>query len=643
MTDLIATLQAAAGNAAGEGLYVEEVFSTYLYDGNASSQTITNGINLEDEGGLTWFKGRDATTFHILIDTERGGTKWLRSGSSNGESTVSPAWVEFNTDGFNLPQAINGLNNTQQMVSWTFRKAPKFFDVVTYTGTGSAQNISHNLGSVPGAIFIKRTSSTEDWLVYHRSTGNEAGTGLNETAATYTGVTQYWNSTTPTDSVFTVNTHARVNTSGETYVAYLFAHNDGDGEFGEDADQDIIKCGSYTGNDGTQDIDVGFEPQWVMIKNTDNTSNWAIFDVMRGFTRPITTAGPDSIAIYPNTAGAEVGIARIFPTANGFGFISEAGGTVNTVHDFIYIAIRRGPMKTPESGTEVFAADSSPNSNDPRFISGFPVDMAMSRKRTSTGVSGMDIQSRLTGNKYMRTGSTNAEASSSTNDMDYMNGFDDDGDTATDFIAHMFRRAPGFFDVVAYVGTGSAQNVSHNLEVSPELLLVKRRDSARSWRVFTEAVGNTGSLRLDSDAASDTGVTAYWNNTSPTESVFTVGTDNDTNASGGAYIAYLFATVPGVSKVGSYTGNGTSQTIDCGFSNGARFVLIKESSGAGDWNVFDTERGIVAGNDPRLELNTSDAEDTGDDFVDPVSSGFAVTSDTKVNTNNATYVFLAIA
>jgi len=127
----------------------------------------------------------------------------------------------------------------------------------------------------------------------------------------------------------------------------------------------------------------------------------------------------------------------------------------------------------------------------------------------------------------------------------------------------------------------------------------------------------------------------------PTDTYFDVDFDiingNDT------YIAYLFATVAGVSKVGSYTGNGTSQTIDCGFSTGARFVLIKRTDSTGDWHVYDSERGIVAGNDPRLELNTTDAEDTGSDDIDPVSSGFSVTSNADVNTNTAEYIFLAIA
>jgi hypothetical protein len=112
------------------------------------------------------------------------------------------------------------------------------------------------------------------------------------------------------------------------------------------------------------------------------------------------------------------------------------------------------------------------------------------------------------------------------------------------------------------------------------------------------------------------------------------------------YIAYLFATLAGISKVGSYTGDGTTgKVIDCGFTTGARFILIKRTDSTGDWYVWDSGRGIVAGNDPHLSLNTITAEVTTDDSVDPDSSGFIVNQNatTNINVTSATYIFLAFA
>jgi hypothetical protein len=132
---------------------------------------------------------------------------------------------------------------------------------------------------------------------------------------------------------------------------------------------------------------------------------------------------------------------------------------------------------------------------------------------------------------------------------------------------------------------------------------------------------------------------------SSTATALLLGGDTDVSGAGSTYVAYLFASCPGVSKVGSYTGNGSSQTIDCGFAAGARFVLIKRTNAAGDWYVWDTARGIVSGNDPHLSLNTTAAEVTTNDTIDPASSGFIVNqvSATNVNVSSATYIYLAIA
>jgi hypothetical protein len=135
-----------------------------------------------------------------------------------------------------------------------------------------------------------------------------------------------------------------------------------------------------------------------------------------------------------------------------------------------------------------------------------------------------------------------------------------------------------------------------------------------------------------------------FNDSAPTSSVFTVGAQGSVGASGRTYVAYLFATLAGVSKVGSYTGNGSSQTINCGFSGGARFVMVKATSTTGDWVVVDTARGLVSGNDPFLQLNSTAAEVTGEDILDPDSSGFVVNETTEsINASGVSYIFLAIA
>ena len=181
--------------------------------------------------------------------------------------------------------------------------------------------------------------------------------------------------------------------------------------------------------------------------------------------------------------------------------------------------------------------------------------------------------------------------------------------------------------------------------VTPELLITKRRTGNDSWwSQYTGIFGTTNGIRLDSNAATNTGASAFDGTSAATSSVFYVGSDSSINGSSDNYVAYLFATLPGISKVGSYTGSSSDVQVDCGFTTGARFVLIKRTDDIGDWCLFDTARGIVSGNDPKLSLNGGSAEDDGNDLIDPLSSGFTVVGgSTSINGPGRSYIYLAIA
>jgi hypothetical protein len=280
---------------------------------------------------------------------------------------------------------------------------------------------------------------------------------------------------------------------------------------------------------------------------------------------------------------------------------------------------------------------STGDGNQPGYRSPFPVDMGL---KTSLTGNQRQISTRYSRNRAL-TESTAAEAASASKQFDYMNGTDTSTATSSVNMMWMFKRATGFFDVVAYTGTGSAQTLSHNLGVAPELIIEKRRDGVSAWLIYNEASGNTKYMQFSSSAEATSA--AAWNNTSPTISEFTVGTG--ASVSGGTHIAYLFATLAGVSKVGSYTGTAADLNVDCGFSAGARFILIKRTDDTGDWYVYDSLRGIVAGNDPYFFLNDTAAQVTNTDYIDPLSSGFTVTSSAPaaLNASGGTYIFLAIA
>ena len=233
-------IQAAAGNA-GEAVYVEDVFSTFLYEGTGSNQTITNNIDLNGEGGLVWLKDRNNAYDHALYDTERGVYKYLESNQTGAEVSNTTHLRAFNSNGFDIGVNLQINTSGSDYVSWTFRKQEGFFDVVTYTGDGVAgRTVNHNLGSVPGFMVVKKLNSTSDWTTYHRSMGATKYAPLNDTDVYSTG-SAIWNNTEPTATQFTVGDNSRMNGNGDTFVAYLFAHDAQD--FGTDSDEAIIKCG----------------------------------------------------------------------------------------------------------------------------------------------------------------------------------------------------------------------------------------------------------------------------------------------------------------------------------------------------------------------------------------------------------------
>ena len=614
--------------------FIENLFQTWLYTGNDATQTINNGIDLAGKGGLVWIKARNDTQSNLLFDTNRGTNSFLQSNSTSGANTGNDFINSFNLNGFTVGINANFIPNI--FASWTFRKAAKFFDVVTYTGNGATpRNISHNLGSTPGMIIIKRTSTSgSSWWTWHRSisTGDLSGNNLlnlnNTNAQTNIGtVIGTANSTT-----FQIGDDSSVNLNGGTYVAYLFAHNAGG--FGTTGTDNVISCGSFTG-DST--VTLGYEPQYLMFKRTDSTGNWRVLDNMRGMPVIASSTGSQQV-LFPNTSGAESTDGVASPTATGFQTFL-GGGT------YIYMAIRRGPMKVPTTGTSVFvpnAAGTNASAGAEVFSSTFTPDFHFRKDRTS--VNSWFSNARLTPNNTLSFNTTNAQQTLQfVNLYDRMTGI---GTTNafdyTNWAGWLFKRAPGFFDVVCYTGIDAALNVNHNLGVVPEMMIVKcRSNAATEWQVYHSSLGNTKALRLNSTAIPSTG-SGFWDNTTPTSSVFTVGNATDTGFTY-TYVAYLFASCPGVSKVGSYTGTGSTQTISCGFTGGARFVLIKRTDSTGNWWVWDTARGMVTSTDPRLALNSTAAE-LNNDWVLTTTGGFQiVTSDATINASGGSYIFLAIA
>ena len=642
--------------ATAEAVYVEDVFSTLLYTGNETARTINNGIDLATKGGLVWTKSRPTLEIHNQYDTARGANKLLYSNGTPGEITRTAGLTSFTSSGYTL--GIDGnyeINSAAtNYVSWTFRKQPKFFDVVTYTGDGTAnRQIAHALGSTPGMVIVKRTDSTGQWPVWHRSlNGTNYALYLNLTLDANSAYQEFSSngSATMNSATFCVSASGGNNNhSGATYVAYLFAHDAGG--FGAAGTDSVVSCGSFTKSaswPSSTPVVLGWEPQFLLFKRVDSGSeNWNIADVMRGDGNWSGTGA----GLVANSSAAETSTLQFSATPTGFtiGNSSSVGGT------YIYLAIRRGPMKTPTDATKVYKPILyTGNGTNSRYISGFgfPLDMFLFIDRYRYAGYNQIIDRLRGGDVKLQTWSAGVESKSGlyyssslaaqdgyiggTSDSNQLNGND------SLMAVSGFRRAPGFFDVVCYTGTGSARTVAHNLGVAPELIITKSRStSSTSWVTYHKDANGILYLDLPNGRSSDQW--AYSNITSA--SYAPAANDTWTNATGVTYVAYLFASCPGVSKVGSYIGSETTKQIDCGFAAGARFVLIKRTDSTADWYVWDTARGIVSGNDPYLLLNSNAAEVTNTDYIDPYSAGFEISSSAPaaINAGGGTFIYLAIA
>ena len=311
-------------------------FQTTLYTGDGNAQDVTNTGNSDLQPDWVWIAMRSDADNKIWYDAVRGVTKRLVSNLSSAEATVSDMVTAFNSDGFSVGTNSNVTGDTKTFVGWQWKEQAGVFDIVSYTGSGSAKTVSHSLSAVPKMIIVKARSSSGQWAVQHGSLGATKWTELDSTAATDFSTT-IWNNTEPTSSVFTVGTNARTNANGTTYIAYVFAEKKG-----------YSKFGSYVGNgnaDGTF-VYTGFKPAFVMIKASNAVKDWKMIDNKRN-PAGLGGANPVRYRLAANTTAAtsDDGDGQDF-TSQGFKFRTTDSHMNGSGTTYIYMAFAENPFVT---------------------------------------------------------------------------------------------------------------------------------------------------------------------------------------------------------------------------------------------------------------------------------------------------------
>lgn len=299
-----------------------------LYTGNGGTNTVT-GAEVAPDIVIQRDRAGGAGTQWHEANTTTGTGKYMIPSTNGPETSDANSLTAFNSNGFTLGNATTWNNNTKTYVALVLKKTTNALDIVSYTGNGSAgRTVAHSLGVVPELMIVKSHAAfSRNWAVYASSQGNTKAANLDSTNGF--SVLNYWNNTTPTSSVFTVSNATQTNENGQPYIAFLFATNSN------------VKVGSYTGDGNANGAfqTTNFQVRFVIIKRTDTTGSWYVFEDQADASSPhnkynVITGGAVAEATTTNTAGG------VDMTSTGWQCIDCAPADINVnTATYIYLAV----------------------------------------------------------------------------------------------------------------------------------------------------------------------------------------------------------------------------------------------------------------------------------------------------------------
>ena len=659
-------------------------FSVVTYTGNGGTQAITS-VGFKPD--FVWLKERNGVDSHRLFDTTRGATKRLFSDNNGAESTATDSLTSFDTGGFTVGSSAAVNQNGQDYVAWCWKanggttssntdgtitstvqvNEQAGFSIVQGTASGgypTVNSFGHGLGTTPALIIFKQTNGIAGWPVWHQSFSNTAQDylNLNLTNAKATS-SEVWGNSAPTSSVFSITDGWTLNVGGG-FIAYCFAEVEG-----------FSKFGSYTGNAGTLIVETGFEPAFLMIKRTDAaTYDWYILDNKRNpqnYRNTILRA--NSTDADQTVTNGDVDVNFL---SNGFSFddMTSSAGFNASGGTYIYMAFAEDPDTTVPTLADSFnVATYTGNSSTTQSITGvgFKPDFVWQKARSST-YSNFIIDSLRGRNSSLIPNDTYYNNAGSDADKDLIS-FDSDGMTfgptqqiygkvnGTTYVTWNWKasnnqntintngsinsivsaNANAGFSMVKYIGGGGVATIGHGLSAAPEMVIVKSLGHSASW--YTYHIGLDGSspedynVRLNETAARQDSA-SYWNDTAPTNSVFTIGTTTGVSQNNTEFIAYCWHSVSGYSKFGSYVGNATSNRAITGLGFQPNFVMLKNIGATTFWSIFDSSRGgslALFPNSTQVEANETGV------FVSFDSDGFTVNQEPTANGSGNTIIYMA--
>ena len=642
-----------------------ENFNTVLYTGNGTSQSIT-GVGFKPD--WIWIKERTSTSNHVTFDSTRGIYEQLyitSDAESNNTATVS----SFDSDGFSVGNGLAVNENGQDYVAWCWKanggttssnadgditsdvqaNTKAGFSIVKWTSTSSSSDtIGHGLGVKPDAVIYKRLTSAGDWFLYTDlidGSWDELVLNSNSAKSDFAG-------TYATSTTFKSVTAS----SGADWITYCFASKTG-----------YSKIGTYTGNGSTNGpvINTGFEPAFLMIKRTDSADAWYIYDNKR------TPNNPRNKILLANASDAELTNTQYYSVdflSNGFQPRSDVSTATNdNGGNYIYMAFAKTASSTPPTLADSFANKLYTGTGvDPLNITGLGFQPSL-----------VWIKSRDVAREHIWSDSNRGvsrEISSSDSSAEELRGvtaFDSDGFTldnsslnyngaSENYVSWNWKansiptintdgsvqslvsanQAAGFSIVRFKTPSTDNFSVGHGLGAAPDLVFYKCRSQTSSWTVYDSISGATKYLLLNGAGAQQTDSLPF-NDTEPTSTVLNLGSATVWWATNAEYIAYAFKSISGYSKIGTYTGNGSTQSIT-GVGFQPSWLMIKQINDSNSWRIFDSARGLSA--PQTLFANLTSPDDSESNTVSSFDSdGWTMGSQQGVNDSGDTYLYLAVA
>ena len=649
---------------------------------NSLSSNTTDGESFATEVVVN---SLDSNGFTLNSDNGSGYFGWNMSGNDY----VAWAWKAGGAAVSNTDGTITSTVSANQDAG---------FSIVTWTGNGSDATVGHGLSSQPELIITKGRANLalyNQWATYHKDLQDDYVLFLDLPDAEADGQGNYWRKSAFSNTFFGLgNDIYGPNVNGTTMVAYCFHSVDG-----------FSKIGSYTGN-GSSDgpfVYTGFKPAFVMWKRTDDSEPWYIFDNARDKNNSLTEY------LQPNDAAAKGNFSGGWSfLSNGFKINYSSGSANANNGTYIYIAFAEDPVKysngvaTLGDGNEFIQGGNYPednfsatlytgNSGTQKIVTGYKPDLVWVKSR-SGAFNHMLTDSINGGGNFLIANTTAALDSNSSAPTFDSNGFTlgagnsnwnnsytyvawswkaagydntynilEDGtvtsnasastlglDTGTITPSGVSANKDNGFSIVKYTGNGTAgSTVGHGLSKPPELILVKGLDNTLNWIIYHTSIGVTKYIHLNTAGAEELQSNYnMFNSTAPSSTVFTLGNIANTNSNALKYIAYCWHSVPGYSKIGKYTGNGSTNgpTIYLGFE--AAFIMTKPIF-ADNWSIWDNKRDPGNPNDQILVPNNNGVESSnnfGRYDININNDNFQILrTDGQINTNNQKYIYIAFA